>query len=50
MAKKQQKNQITTVAETRNKPDHHCCKNKKEKWILKSRGREKIKMQFAQVC
>ena len=31
-------------------PDHHCCRNKKQKWILKSRGREKIKMQYAQMC
>ena len=32
-----------------NKPDHHCCKNKKQKWILKSRDREKIKMQVPQL-
>ena len=30
------------------KPDHHCCRNKKQKWILKSRDQEKIKMEVPQ--
>ena len=28
------------------KPNHHCCRNKNQKCILKFRGREKMKIQL----
>ena len=40
---------MVTKKTNKKEADHHCCRNKKQKWILKSRGREKIIMQYAQL-